>query len=376
MVRIMPCMVELLIALKRSLTLILFLPLGAYIMANAQDPCQFGGDDAAEGLVKTLTQEKSCSAAVAKLHACAWGSSADTQFASLVVEKCEKTFFDKLSPTGRERYEEEMQLCAYEFARQQGTMYMSAAALCQADVAADFSANPDKASRPLSRASFDCGKAQTPLEKAICSDIRLGKADIVLSRVYANALKGDDQTGKPALVLSEKEWLKGLPATCGVTDKPLSQKSLNCLRIAFELRFTALDSGGDEDNDDHVAADVSDAGPRASFDCESPSTALEIVICADAELGQTDIRLAEAYHKAGTAMGAAQHKDLIESERKWLHFVNEGCPLGAIGGIPPVMTRACVRQAFETRIGQLLQCPKKGSSEQVSCLNDFQLFEK
>jgi len=381
-------MVKILLVVKQSVILVLFLSIGASILASAQGGCDFGSEDSGEGLVKALTRAKSCSAAASKLNACAWGSSADTQFAPIVIEKCEKTFFDKLSAAGKERYGEEMQLCAYEYARQQGTMYMSAAALCQVDIAAHYSANPALASRPLARASFDCGKAQTPLENAICSDIHLGKADIVLSRVYAGVLKNDKTEDKAALVQNEKTWIKGLPAVCGVTEKPLSQKSLNCIRIAFELRFTALDDceGGDEkvseclqsDPEEEKVANYNDteAGQRASFDCESPSTGLEIVICADAELGQKDILLAETYRKAETALGAEQHKDLVESERKWLRFVSGSCPLGAVGGIPSVFARECVRSAFDVRIGQLMQCPKKGSSEQIACLNDFQLIEK
>jgi uncharacterized protein len=375
-------------SVKRIIALAIFSLLSASILASAQGGCDFGSEDSGEGLVKALTQAKTCSAAAAKLNDCRWGSSADTQFAPIVIEKCEKTFFNRLSPAGKLRYEEEMQLCAYEYARAQGTLSMSEAALCQVDVAAQYSANPALAGRPLARASFDCGKAQTLLEKAICSDIRLGKADIVLSRVYAGVLKSEKQEEKPALIASQRKWLIGLPATCGVTEKPLSQKSLNCIRIAFELRFTALDDCGygedkiseclqsDTVENELAKNNVTPDGPRASFDCESPSTGLEIVICADAELGQTDIRLAETYRKADTALGAAQHKDLVESERKWLRFVNSSCPLGAIGGIPPVLTRACVRQAFDMRIGQLQECPTKVPSEQISCLNDFQLFEK
>jgi uncharacterized protein len=382
-------MVKILLVVKQSVILVLFLSIGASILASAQDSCPHGSaEDTAEGLIKTLTQARTCSAAAAKLNDCRWGSSADTQFAPIVIEKCEKTFLNKLSLAGKLRYGEEMQLCAYEYARAQGTLSMSEAALCQVDVAAQYSANPALASRPLARASFDCGKAQTPLEKAICSDIHLGKADIVLSRVYAGALKSDKLADKPALIENEKKWLKGLPATCEVSDKALSQKSLNCIRIAFELRFTALDNcedGGEtiteclqlESEEGKVANDFDTAaGQRASFDCESPSTGLEIVICADAELGQTDIRLAETYRKAETAMGAAQHKDLVESERKWLRFVSGSCPLGAVGGIPSVLARACVSSAFDVRIGQLMQCPKKGPSEQIACLNYFQLIEK
>ncbi len=169
----------------RRLTLVVLFSIYASILACAQEPCQFASDDAFDQLANSLSHAKSCDEAAKKMWDCAWGSSADTQFAPIVIGKCEKTFFDKLSPTAKKRYEDEMQLCAYEYARQGGTMFMSEAALCQVDVAKEFAAHPAAARKLPSRASFDCHKAKKPLEKAICSDIRLGHADIVLSRVYA-----------------------------------------------------------------------------------------------------------------------------------------------------------------------------------------------
>ena len=119
---------------------------------------------------------------------------------------------------------------------------MSAAALCQMDVAAHYAADPVAASKLAARASFDCAKAQTPLEKAICSDISLGYADIVLSRVYSGLLKNPDQTDKATFVPSERQWLQKVPAKCGLLAPPFSANSLTCTRNEFEFRFTALDS--------------------------------------------------------------------------------------------------------------------------------------
>ena len=266
-------------------------------------------------------------------------------------------------------------------------MYMSAAALCQVDVAAGFAADPAAATKGALRASFDCDKAQTPLEKAICSNIRLGHADVVLSRVYAGVLNNSDKEERAALIQSEKQWLQSIPATCGLSDAPFSQKSVNCVRDKFENRFGMLGSCLERGSDclqsladdavrPHNVPEVPAPSQRASFDCEAPSSALQIVICADTELGQTDIMLAEAYHDAGEAMLAAQHKDLLDSERQWLRFVGGTCPLGVVGGIPSALARSCVRTAFQTRIAQLQTCPQKKLQERIPCLNDFQLSEK
>lgn len=363
------------------LVLLVFLSIWANVPALAQDPCKFESEDPLRELAKALSQAKSCDAAAAKLHECAWGSSADTQLAPIVVRKCEKMFFDRMPPAAQKRYADEMQLCAYEYARQEGTMYMSAAAMCQVDVAARFAANPAAASQSAARASFDCDKAHTPLELAICSDIKLGHADIVLSNVYSRAAQQSDKKDRFALAKSEKQWLQRIPQKCGLTAMPFSHKSLDCVRNEFELRFTSLDSCQEgiteclQDVGDQDAV-ASVPSPRASFDCDAPSTALEIVICADAELGQTDIKLAQAYGDAKAAMNGEQNKALIDSERQWLRFVTRACPLGVIGAIPSVFARACVREAFATRLVQLHECPRKELQRRIPCLNNFRLSER
>ncbi len=376
--------------LMRRLAMLVLLLIVAGGAARAQDPCSHGpSDDVAEALSKALFNAKSCSVAADLLSECRWGSSADTQFAPIVVEKCEKTFFNGLSSAGKQRYEDEMQLCAYEFARQEGTLSMSQAAMCQVDVAAEFAADPAIANRPAPNASFDCAKAQSPLEKAICSNIRLGHADIVLSRVYSGVVKNLKPAEQSTLIRNQREWLDHVSTRCRPSRPPFSDKSLNCIRNEFEIRFTdldgCLDGEGGVDSclwdpnapvDEGAATDSNGAAPRASFDCESPSTALEIVICSDAELGQTDIHLAQTYRGTDAAMGPTSHKQLVESERNWLHFVSATCPLGALGGIPSVFARGCVRSAFETRIGQLQSCPNKAPLDRIPCLDSFQLFDK
>ena len=369
----------------KFLLLVTFLSIWANIPVCAQDQCHYGSEGVFDALAKDLTQAASCDVAAAKMRDCASGSSADTQLAPIVISKCESGFLRKLSPEAEKRYADEMQLCAYEYARQEGTMYMSAAALCQVDVVAHFAADPVAASRPAGRTSFDCDKAKTPLELAICSDIRLGHADIVLSRVYAGTLKNSDKEGRSALIASEKQWLQSIQTKCGLSATLDSQESRNCLINEFELRFTVLDSCSEKityclqssgDVGDQPAAARSTSNRRASFDCETPSSALEIVICADAELGQTDIELAQALHDADTANATVLHKDLIESQRKWFSFVSRTCPLGAAGGIPSVLARSCVRTSFQTRIVQLQTCSQKELQARIPCLNDFHLLER
>ena len=354
-----------------------------------QEKCQFGSQDAADALEKALQGQKTCKGASQLMDQCWWGSSRDAGFSSILVGICEREFFTKLSSPELENYVTAMQLCAYEYARQEGTISISEAAMCQAGVAEKYAADPASGNHPPPRASFDCAKAQTVLEKAICSDIRLGHADMVLAEVYKNAQKWGGAGIRPKLAQSERNWLESLPAKCEVTGVPLTEKQSNCLRDQIEIRFSVMDGcgeGAQEDaercllkiDDPENVNDIEPVGetPRASFSCEKPKTALEIVICADSELGQKDIELAHVYGEADVIMGASQHSGLVASERSWLRFVASTCPLGAVGGIPPVLTRACVRSAYEARIEQLQTCSQKAMSEQMTCLNNFQLVSK
>lgn len=208
---------------------------------HAQDKCQHFGAKAANDLDTALEKAPSCSAAVAKLHACAWGSSADAQFASVVVAKCEKSFLDKLPPPAHERYLEEIELCGYRESRAEGTIHISEAALCEVDIAADYATRPEKMSDQPLRASFDCAAAKAPLELAVCSHIPLGHADIVLSRSYTGVLKTIPPKDRPALIQNQKDWLAMVPRRCGITTSSASNDSIDCARSEFELRFSTLD---------------------------------------------------------------------------------------------------------------------------------------
>ena len=356
--------------------------------ASAEDECHFGSPEAFNALEKALTLEKSCQVAAKKMHDCAWGSSADTQLVPIVISKCEKTFLPGLSVTGKEHYADEMQLCAYEFAKAQGTISMSAAAFCQLDVATKIAANPEIAEHPIARASFECNKAVTALEKAICSDRRLGHADVMLGRVYRRFLSSLPKERKSDLIDSQKQWLKSVVQDCGSSEGPLSLASRNCVANEFENRFTDLDGCFDSPEQqstseclrgmasmhDDDSTSEADGKARASFDCERPKSSLQLAICADAGLGQKDIELSEAYVHASDSLAANERGELVESQNKWVHYVENLCPMGATGGIPPLLARSCIRTAFETRTAQLSGCIAEKATKRSQCLNDFRLF--
>lgn len=219
------------------------LALCAASSAFADEAC-FGSD--AEALANALEKAGSCRAAFAKFSACAWGSTADLSFGDIVVKACENEFLGRLSAAGKANYEAEAALCAYEHAHQDGTMYRSMEALCRAEVASRFAAAPALADQPRPRASFDCAKAKTPLESAICADPALGRADLVLSRVYKQAMGSLTPAERDALNADERKWMAKVVADCKIAAAP-GRPALACARAAFEARFTAIDDcAGDE----------------------------------------------------------------------------------------------------------------------------------
>jgi len=210
----------------------------------AEEAC-FGSD--ADAMSAALEKAGSCRAAFAKFSACAWGSNADLAFGDIVVKTCEGAFVGKLTAAAKANYAAEAALCAYEHARRDGTMYRSMEALCRAEVAQRFAETPALADQPLPRASFDCNAARTPLETAICADAKLGRADLVLSRIYKQAMPSLTPEERRTLNSDERRWMAQLVVDCHVAN-PASDKARACALAAFETRFTAIDqcAGGED----------------------------------------------------------------------------------------------------------------------------------
>lgn len=59
----------------------------------------------------------------------------------------------------------------------------------------------------LHAASFDCAKASSRVEKAICANPALGKLDDDIAAAYAAARAGLDEAWRPKLLRSQREWL-------------------------------------------------------------------------------------------------------------------------------------------------------------------------
>jgi uncharacterized protein len=81
-------------------------------------------------------------------------------------------------------------------------------------------------------ASFNCGKARSQMEKLICSDEKLSKADEELNFAYKHVV--NVSTIKPIIAQWQREWLK--------SNEVKSCEDARCLMDAFTSRIETLKS--------------------------------------------------------------------------------------------------------------------------------------
>jgi uncharacterized protein len=96
--------------------------------------------------------------------------------------------------------------------------------------------NPAEAAGP----SFDCAKASTRAEKAICQDARLGDLDASLLATLKAALE-KDPAARDRLLLEERQWVRDRDHACSPADaSPQTTNIVDCLREAYQKRIEVL----------------------------------------------------------------------------------------------------------------------------------------
>jgi uncharacterized protein len=138
-----------------------------------------------------------------------------------------------------------------------------------------------------SAASFDCTKAKHPLEKLICSDAQLSRADDALSQAYK--AKFSTLFDKNAFRSQQQDWLKILRARCASSCARAEVAAEYAAQLSFiqklnEESFTANYKSGDEADLDirHGGGGFSFALTRASLD--NPDN----VFCTLPKKGETE----------------------------------------------------------------------------------------
>jgi uncharacterized protein len=93
-------------------------------------------------------------------------------------------------------------------------------------------------------ASFDCGKASTPVEKAICANPELSRRDEVLAKAYATALGGLSDEAKATMQAGQRAWLKYAELSCTDHATPftaaLNEDQQRCLVNNYSQRIREL----------------------------------------------------------------------------------------------------------------------------------------
>lgn len=96
-------------------------------------------------------------------------------------------------------------------------------------------------------ASFDCAKATTPFEEAICGNDELSLADERLSRTYQTAIGGLSEVALDTLRTDQREWLSYAQRACTLDATPLAmgsygEQGITCLIDVFGQRSHVLEA--------------------------------------------------------------------------------------------------------------------------------------
>jgi uncharacterized protein YecT (DUF1311 family) len=95
-------------------------------------------------------------------------------------------------------------------------------------------------------ASFDCAKAATPFEEAICGDPTLSDTDEVLAVAYATAIGGLTDEATNVMRKAQREWIGYLADVCADDVLPdyeaIEIERTSCLQSAYDSRIRDLES--------------------------------------------------------------------------------------------------------------------------------------
>lgn len=94
--------------------------------------------------------------------------------------------------------------------------------------------------------SFNCTKARTQVERAICGDAVISKLDFALAQTYADAAAEMQPDDKAAFKSSQRNWLKARDAAClnrQQENNPDKQEISTCLVAVYHQRLSEI---GDE----------------------------------------------------------------------------------------------------------------------------------
>lgn len=87
-------------------------------------------------------------------------------------------------------------------------------------------------------ASFDCAKAGTPFERAVCADPQVSAADAAMAQRYAEALSRLSDAGRRIVQDGQRQWLRYARTLC--IGHPVPDTVSHCLQGAYNERLDDL----------------------------------------------------------------------------------------------------------------------------------------
>ncbi|MGV8955012.1 MAG: DUF3298 domain-containing protein [Cypionkella sp.] len=100
---------------------------------------------------------------------------------------------------------------------------------------------------PVDAASFDCSKATTAFENAICSNPKLSADDDTLAVAFQTAIGGLSKPTVTAMRADQRDWLDFAARSCTDDAEPLSDfdtyddSQMECLDLAYQMRIGVLE---------------------------------------------------------------------------------------------------------------------------------------
>ncbi|WP_027550108.1 hypothetical protein [Bradyrhizobium sp. Cp5.3] len=102
-------------------------------------------------VVDTINTQSGCESAMKVFQDCQLTASGDVDLGAAVEKKCEADFMPGLNGAQKHAYQREMRVCDGKYRNKSGTMYLSFAAFCRAEVAQRYSQRALKAAGPKTR---------------------------------------------------------------------------------------------------------------------------------------------------------------------------------------------------------------------------------
>lgn len=99
---------------------------------------------------------------------------------------------------------------------------------------------------PAAAASFDCAKAQTSFEKAVCSSPELSQLDDTLAQAYQTALGGLSAEPAGEVKTAQRNWLAYAERSCSDDAQPITTEytddQTQCLAATYRNRIRDLEA--------------------------------------------------------------------------------------------------------------------------------------